>query len=77
MSEVRLEHANVTVSDLDRSAKMLFDVFGWGIRWEGAIHGTLGAVSQAAVRTVILAPDKAKRRRGSSKEDSYYDGGLG
>jgi catechol 2,3-dioxygenase-like lactoylglutathione lyase family enzyme len=36
MSEVRLEHANVTVSDLDRTAKMLGDVFGWRVRWEGA-----------------------------------------
>ena len=31
----RLEHANVTVSDLDRTAKMLCDVFGWHIRWRG------------------------------------------
>ena len=35
MAEVRLEHANVSVSDPERTAKMLRDVFGWHIRWQG------------------------------------------
>lgn len=35
----KLEHVNVTVSDLDRSVKMLEEIFGWALRWRGAsIH---------------------------------------
>lgn len=37
MSE--LEHVNVTVEDANATAKMLCELFGWEIRWEGAsIH---------------------------------------
>lgn len=36
----QLEHANITVSDPDATAKWLSEVFGWRIRWEGdSIHG--------------------------------------
>jgi len=36
----RLEHVNITVSDIDRTAAMLMEVFGWRIRWRGpAISG--------------------------------------
>lgn len=36
----RLEHANITVSDLDATAERLRELFGWDRRWEGAsIHG--------------------------------------
>lgn len=35
MAEVKLEHANITVSDPERTAKMLQDIFGWRIRWQG------------------------------------------
>ena len=35
----RLEHANITVSDIDRTAGYLNDIFGWEVRWDGAsIH---------------------------------------
>ena len=36
MSTVRLEHVNYTVSDIDRTAKMLDTLFGWKLRWRGA-----------------------------------------
>ena len=35
MSAPRIEHVNVTVSDPDRAAKLMQDVFGWAIRWRG------------------------------------------
>ena len=35
MTKATIEHANVTVSDVDRSAKMLCDLFDWHIRWKG------------------------------------------
>lgn len=31
-----LEHVNVTVADPEKTAKMLCEVFGWKIRWQGA-----------------------------------------
>ena len=35
-----LEHANITVTDVHKTARWMADVFGWRVRWEGAsIHG--------------------------------------
>lgn len=39
MAEVLLEHVNFTVSDPDRTARMLSEVFGWTIRWSGPSKG--------------------------------------
>lgn len=40
MKNATLEHANITVSNPERTAKRLCDLFGWHIRWQGeAIHG--------------------------------------
>lgn len=36
MNQARLEHVNLTVSDNDRSARLLADLTGWSIRWRGA-----------------------------------------
>ncbi|MEQ8435743.1 MAG: VOC family protein [Oceanicaulis sp.] len=35
MTQVLLEHVNMTVTDADRTAAMLCAVFGWRIRWSG------------------------------------------
>ena len=35
-----LEHANLTVSDPDKTAAYMADIFGWHVRWQGeSIHG--------------------------------------
>ena len=40
MANAMLEHVNVTVSDLAKTAERLSLLFGWRIRWQGeAIHG--------------------------------------
>ena len=31
----RIEHVNVTVSDPDRAARLMAELFGWHVRWEG------------------------------------------
>ena len=36
MSKAILEHVNLTVSDPDKTADMLDQMFGWKIRWSGA-----------------------------------------
>ena len=66
MSEVRLEHANVTVSDLERTAKMLGDVFGWAVRWEGASK-TQGHSLHVGARTVTSLCTKSPLRRHRQK----------
>ena len=35
MADAALEHVNLTVSDPDRTAAMLADLFGWRVRWRG------------------------------------------
>lgn len=35
MSALRLEHVNVTVSDPERVAALLQDLFDWRVRWRG------------------------------------------
>ncbi|GAA0486962.1 hypothetical protein GCM10009096_32240 [Parasphingorhabdus litoris] len=35
MTIATLEHVNMTVSDPQRSADLMRDLFGWHIRWEG------------------------------------------
>lgn len=35
MSKAILEHVNMTVTDPDKTAEMLSDLFGWKIRWSG------------------------------------------
>lgn len=36
MATPRIEHVNVTVTDPDRAARLMRDVFGWRVRWRGA-----------------------------------------
>ncbi|MEL7040957.1 MAG: VOC family protein [Pseudomonadota bacterium] len=39
MSKATLEHVNLTVTDPDKTAEMLCDLFDWKIRWAGdSIH---------------------------------------
>ncbi|KCZ92428.1 VOC family protein [Hyphomonas johnsonii] len=35
MATGTLEHVNITVSDIDRTARMLERIFGWHVRWKG------------------------------------------
>ncbi len=35
MNTGRIEHVNITVTDPQRSAQLMEDLFGWKIRWEG------------------------------------------
>ena len=35
MRSAFIEHVNLTVSDAERSAKLLHDLFGWRVRWQG------------------------------------------
>ncbi len=40
MTPAILEHANITVTDPEKTARLLCTLFDWKIRWQGkAIHG--------------------------------------
>jgi catechol 2,3-dioxygenase-like lactoylglutathione lyase family enzyme len=43
MTQILLEHVNMTVTDADRTAAMLSALFAWRIRWSGPSKG--GGVS--------------------------------
>ncbi len=35
MASLRIEHVNVTVTDPEKSAALMGDLFGWHVRWSG------------------------------------------
>jgi catechol 2,3-dioxygenase-like lactoylglutathione lyase family enzyme len=35
MASPRIEHVNVTVSDPERAARLMEQIFGWQVRWQG------------------------------------------
>lgn len=75
MAEVRLEHANVTVSDLDRTTQMLADIFGWRVRWRGASKSEGESVHVGGAESYIALYQEPQRK--VSAEDSYTTiGGL-
>ena len=40
MEHISLEHANITVSDPEKTAAWMQTVFGWRIRWQGPALNT-------------------------------------
>lgn len=75
MTEVILEHANVTVTDVHATAKWMQAVFGWHIRWEGgSIHdGYSLHIGGEASYLALYNPPKQPKAGG----DSYRTtGGL-
>lgn len=73
---VSLEHANVTVSDPQKTAQWLGQVFGWKIRWEGAaINGgyTIHVGNETSYLALYTPGDRAK----DGHDNSYtVRGGL-
>ena len=74
MSDAILEHVNVTVSNPEKTAKMLCELFGWHIRWQGAaknnghtIHvgGTHSYVAVYGTKTPDGHADKTSNKVGS------------
>lgn len=51
MTQGLFEHVNITVTDPDRTAQMLVDLFDWKVRWSGA--------SKNDGRTVHVGTDDA------------------
>lgn len=59
MAQARIEHVNITVSDIERTATMLMDLFKWSIRWRGpAADGgsTIHVGTEIAYLAVYMEP---------------------
>lgn len=64
MDQVKLEHVNITVGDLDRAAEWLGQVFGWSVRWRGpAISGgeSVHVGTDAAYVALYCPPEQAEQ----------------
>jgi catechol 2,3-dioxygenase-like lactoylglutathione lyase family enzyme len=58
MARHRIEHVNVTVSDPERSAALMEQIFGWHVRWKGPArdNGTVVHVGTDDHYLALYAP---------------------
>ena len=75
MSKSFLEHANITVSDPDKTARMLCELFDWKIRWQGDSidNGRTIHVGEENSYVAVYFNPKAQHEAGVSY---YTKGGL-
>ena len=60
-----IEHVNITVSQPERSAKLLQDLFGWHVRWQGPARDggrVIHVGDDANYLAVYAEPGKAEER---------------
>ena len=70
-----LEHVNITVSNPDKTASMLCDLFGWHIRWQGeAIDG--GRSIHVGSDDCYLAVYSPKKPPTLTNDNYHTPGGL-
>ncbi|WP_380054835.1 VOC family protein [Falsihalocynthiibacter sp. SS001] len=75
MSQTRLEHANVTVSDIRKTTEFLKSIFGWKTRWEGdSIHG--GRSAHVGGDDSYLAIYQHPASEGQTNNSYKHIGGL-
>ncbi len=71
-----LEHVNVTVSDPDRTAALMCDLFGWRVRWKGPAKNG-GRTVHVGEDDTYLAVYAWRDRPGDATAGSYEArGGL-
>lgn len=75
-NNARLEHLNLSVQDPERSAKMLHQLFGWRIRWQGRsiLGGTTYHVGNDHDYIALYAPKAGTQTQ--PFELCYERGGL-
>lgn len=72
----RLEHVNVTVSDPERTAALLVDLFDWHVRWKGdSIHGgrTIHVGSDTDYIALYAGPTEPPPASTETTPDSYWN----
>ena len=74
-----IEHVNLTVSQPERSARLLQDLFGWQVRWQGPARdgGQVIHVGDEAVYLAVYAePGETKDRLGWEKGAPFNHVGI-
>ena len=63
MTYAIIEHVNLTVSNIEQSAAMLVDLFGWHIRWRGpsALGGDTIHVGNDTHYIAVYSPSESAR----------------
>lgn len=61
MSQPYIEHVNLTVSDPERAAKLLGDLFDWHVRWQGPArdNGRVIHVGDERTYLAVYTPPEA------------------
>ena len=70
MAQARIEHVNITVSDIERTAAMLMELFEWRIRWRGAAASggsTIHVGADNAYLAVYMEPGGPDAPKGHAK----------
>lgn len=75
---IQLEHVNLTVSDPDRTAQTLHELFGWTVRWSGSsqLGGRSVHVGVPGNGTGYLALYAAGETHAPSDSSYEINGGL-
>lgn len=76
MTSAKLEHANITVSDADKTARTLCDLFGWHVRWEGDVLGGAGRTVHVGDDDTYLAIYTPKGGTAPTVDSYNHHGGL-
>ena len=63
MASPRIEHVNITVTDPDRTARLMERIFGWQVRWHGP--------ARDGGRTVHVGSEQAYLALYTGREVSY------
>ena len=70
MTQARLEHVNMTVSDPQKTAGWIERVFGWKIRWEGPgmLTGYTVHIGEEDTYLALFSYPEAKQPKSTSYE---------
>jgi len=76
MTTATLEHANITIDDLDHTVELLCGIFEWTIRWSGtSMHG--GRVAHVGDETSYLSLYEAVTNTTQIDPDESYENRIG
>ncbi len=75
MAKAILEHVNFTVSDADKTAKLLCELFDWKVRWQGSAMNGDGQTVHVGTDDDYLALYAPKQLDGM-QEGNYHTAGA-
>jgi catechol 2,3-dioxygenase-like lactoylglutathione lyase family enzyme len=79
MATPRIEHVNLSVTDPDRAARLMQDLFGWHVRWQGAAQNggrTIHVGSDRHYLALHTNRDVARRREAFAKGQPFNHVGV-